>query len=145
MFINCLAHIIDCQKSYLNPCEGLHFHTCFSLCFYRTEDMDLIFFLIQFIINRTFLYRKRMAHRNQLGSFFDSHDSRYSCYSENIALLYISCRYCFHDLRSYRNIPCCQSCPVCDLFPGNIDHDCISILVKMCKTLFHIFCCPFCH
>ena len=139
MLVNCFTHVIDSQKCHLHSCQSLHFHAGFPLCLDGTEYMNTVLFLIQFIIYRTFLYRKRMTHRNQFGCFFDPHNACHPCHTEDITFFDISfCNAC-HDLRAYRNIACCQCCPISDTFIGNIHHHCISFFIKMCKSVRHDF------
>ena len=76
-----------------------------------------VLFLIQFIIDRTFLNRKRMTHGNQFRCFFHAHDSSHPRHAKDIAFFDISLRNACHDLRTYRNISGCQCSPIVTFFP----------------------------
>ena len=142
MLVNCFAHIINCQKRHLHTSQCFHLHTCFTFCLYCTENMDPVLFLIQFIIDRTFLNRKRMTHGNQFRCFFHAHDSSHPRHAKDIAFFDISLRNACHDFRTYRNISGCQSSPISNILSGNIHHHCISFFIKMCKSIFHGFFLP---
>ena len=83
-----------------------------------------VLFLIQFIIDRTFLNRKRMTHGNQFRCFFHAHDSSHPRHAKDIAFFDISLRNACHDFRTYRNISGCQCSPISNILSGNI-HQCV--------------------